>query len=201
MRPDLQPHSDRPDIVVADASPLIHLAQAGALHLLHEFGGAVVLVDLVADEATRDLTKPGAEALQRWIKAGAEPGSNTPVRVETTETGRAVTLARVTDPGFTMRNGGENAMVDWLMEKVRDTSTATIVLYENGRVPRVVAGQAIDADIDVLTTRAFLELAERWHLVPSADAAWKRMVEAALTASPLINVPQQRRPPTDGGGR
>ena len=80
----------RPAVIVADASPLIQLAQAGALHLLHRIGRV------------------------------------RPLRPE----------------------------------RVQDADAGTIVLHEHGRVPRVVAGQGRGADLDVLTTCAFLATAE-----------------------------------------
>lgn len=177
----------RPEIVVPDASPLIHLAQAGALHLLHEVGGAVILVDIVADEVTRDLAKPRAQALARWIEDGRRPGSNAPVRVTETDTGRAIALARATDPTFSMRNGGENAIIGWLVETVQASDAATIVVHENERVPNGIAAQALDADIDVITTRAFLDLAERHGLIASAAEAW----EAVETRNPTTNARTQ----------
>ena len=193
-RPSLIDPIERPDIIVPDASPLIHLAQAEMLPLLHQVGRAVILVDVVADEVTRNAEKPGAEALKDWISAGSRDGSNAPVRIVRTETGRAIELARIAEPGFTMRNGGENAIVEWLVDELDSTDAAAIVLYENGRVPRVVAAQAIDADIDILTTRAFLELAQRRGLIDSADTAWASIEGRGLTASPQITVTSQRRP-------
>ena len=188
-------HVTKPDIIVPDASPLIHLALSGALHLLHEIGGTVILVDVVADEVTRNPAMPGAFEVERWLAQGTRPGSNAPVHVMPTETGRAIALARVTDPSFAMRNGGETAIVEWLVETVQGTDAATIVLYENGRVPSVIAAQGIDSDIDVVTTRAFLDLAERRGLIASAAAMWGRIVAVAPTVNPKIAVFSQRRPP------
>ena len=51
--------------------------------------------------------------------------------------------------------------MEWLAETIVGTNKAVIVLYENGRVPTVVRNQSLDADIDVLTTRAFLQGIER----------------------------------------
>ena len=102
---------ERPDIIIPDAGPLIHLAQADALHLLHDIGGAVIIVDMVRLELTRDFAQPEALRLQAWIEQGLQPGSNQPVRLETTETGEALYLARLVKPDFRMRNGGETAMV------------------------------------------------------------------------------------------
>lgn len=194
MSKDVVDLIQRPDIIVPDASPLIHLAQADSLRLLHEIGGTVILVDVVADEVTRDITKPGAAALLSWIKLGQQPGSNTPIRVEATETGRAIALARVTEPTFAMRNGGESAIIEWLTERVDGTNASTIVLYENGRVARVLSRQDMDADIDVVTTRAFLDLAERRGLIPSAADVWQAVEALAPTANPRIQTSSQRRP-------
>lgn len=55
---------DQRDVIVADIGALVHLAQADALHLLHQIGGRVVVADMVALEATWDLVKPGAPAIQ-----------------------------------------------------------------------------------------------------------------------------------------
>jgi predicted nucleic acid-binding protein len=48
-----------PVIVVPDMSPLIHLAAAGQLDLLNAFG-RVVVMDIVAHEASGDLDRPWA---------------------------------------------------------------------------------------------------------------------------------------------
>ena len=164
------PGIERPDIIIPDAGPLIHLAQADALGLLHEVGGAVVLVDVVRHDLIDDIEKPAARRLQAWIEAGLLPGSNRPVRLELTETGEAYRLARLVKPEFRMKGGGEAAILEWLGRAIDGTDHATIVVYENGRVPRAISSQGMDADIDVLTTRAFLDLAERRGFVASAEA-------------------------------
>ena len=194
------PPVDRPDIVVPDAAPLIHLARAGLLHLLHEVGGAVVVVDMVAHEITRDPSKPGAPVLRDWLAAGAAPGSNRPVRVEETETGRLYAAVLETRPDYRLRNGGETAVVEWLAERIAGTDTAVIVLYENGRVPTIVRNQSLDADIDILTTRAFLEGVERRERAEGGAKSplpgpsyWDRVVAAGPTANPRVQSFSQRR--------
>ena len=192
------PPTERPDIVVPDAGPLTHLARAGLLHLLHEVGGAVVVVDMVAHEITRDPSKPGAAVLRDWLAAGAAPGSNRPVRVEETETGRLYAAVLETRPDDRLRNGGETAIVEWLAERIAGTDRTVIVLYENGRVPTIVRNQSLDADIDVLTTRAFLEGVERRERAEGGDKApgpsyWERVVAAGPTANPRIQSFSQRR--------
>ncbi len=63
---DVETPIERPDVIVPDTGPLIHLAQADALHLLHQIGGRVVVADMVAFEATQDMTKPGAQEIATW---------------------------------------------------------------------------------------------------------------------------------------
>ena len=184
----------RPDVIVADAGPLVHLAQADALPLLHQFGGRVVVVDMVAFEVTQDMSRPGAAELRDWLQRGQLAESNAPVSVEETSTGRLFALARQTDPTIQPRDAGERAIVDWLAEKVAGTSTAAVIVYENGKVPRIIANQDKDADIDVVTTRAFLEIAERRRqVVTSAENCWRRVTAAAPTANPSNTVTMQRR--------
>ena len=186
---------ERPDIVIPDTGPLIHLSQANALHLLHEIGGVIVLVDMVRHELTNDLSKPEGRRLQDWIEQGLAPGSNQPVRLEVTETGEAFRLARLVKPDFRMRDGGETAMVQWLGEKVARSQLQTLVLYENGKVPKVIRREGIEADIDVMTTRAFLALAERRGIIASAQEVWQRILEHAPTTNPDIDVWSHRRTP------
>ena len=185
--------TERPDIVIPDAAPLIHLAQAGLLHLLHEAGAAVVVVDMVALEVACDPSKPGAELLREWMAHGQEPGSNLPVRIEETETGRLYAAVLETRPDYELRNGGETAIMEWLAEKIAGTDKVVIVLYENGRVPAIVRNQSLDADIDVLTTRAFLEGMERRLPSPPGETYWGRVVAHEPTTNPRIQSFSQRR--------
>jgi uncharacterized protein len=56
--------------VVADASPLIGLASAGALDLLRELFGTVVVTRLVKDEITGGPGRPGARELNDAMRDG-----------------------------------------------------------------------------------------------------------------------------------
>ncbi len=191
----ITPQIQRPDILVPDTSPLIHLSQAGALGLLHDIGGTVIIVDMVYFELTRDLEKPEARKLQAWVINGQKQGSNHPVRLEKTETGRIFELARQTDPTVRMKDGGETAIVQWLAERVDATDHQTIIIYENSKVPNLIANRNMDIDIDVLTTRAFLELAERRNLVESAHNLWAKIIDASSQTNPKIEAFVRRRAP------
>lgn len=191
---------DRPDVVVPDTGPLIHLAQADALHLLHAVGSRVVIADMVALEATQDLSKPGAARIREWIDAGTAPGSNTPVLVATTEIGTLFVQARKSDPTIRPRNAGELAILEWLSGYVDHGDHAghgVVIVYENGKIPRFVRETGLDLDTDVLTTRAFLALAERRGALGDAEDCWQRIVAAAPTANPDITIMLNRRPTRD----
>jgi predicted nucleic acid-binding protein len=56
--------------VAADASPLIGLATAGALHLLRDLFGTVTITRLVKDEITGDSKRPGAQELEAAMREG-----------------------------------------------------------------------------------------------------------------------------------
>ena len=109
---------ERPDIIIPHAGPLIHLAQADALPLLHQVGRRVVVADMVSFEVTQDMGKPGAERLRDWLNVDQVAVSNASVSVEETSTGRLFALARQVDPTVRARDEGERAIVDWHAEKM-----------------------------------------------------------------------------------
>jgi len=184
----------RPDVIIPDTGPLIHLAQVDALHLLHGIGQRVIVPDMVVIEATADLDRPGAQAIRNWIRAGQAEGTNQPVILEQTDVGTAYTAAREARPDFRWRGAGELAIVEWLTTNADRTAETAIVLYENGRVPRMVSNAGLDADIDILTTRALLDLAQTRGLIDSAADYWERILTIAPTINPAIVVTSHRKP-------
>ena len=171
-------------VIVADAKSLAYLVLAGQLFLLHAFGGTVLLVDVVTGEAAANLSSEDGAALACWIAAGADKSSH-PVRVDRTEIGQALLLARRAEPGFRAPRASEVAIVEWLVTAIQHTVRPVLVLTENSRVPGIVANQAVDADVSVVTTWALLALAEGQGLLASAEATWRVMLDrAAVTVSP-----------------
>ena len=73
---------------------------------------------MLAHEAVSDPERPWARQVAHWLQQGQSPGSNQPVEVVKTEIGEAYRLARQADPGFTMRDAGERATRDWLVESL-----------------------------------------------------------------------------------
>lgn len=173
----------KPELIIPDTAPLIHLASVKKLDLLHEVG-RVVLVDIVIHEATWDLRKPYAEDIAEWIKAGTDEGSNRPIKIEATEYGELYRAKKVIDPTYKMKGGGELAIIDWLAEKIEGSDEAAMVVYENGKVPRAIQRDIVDAHISVMTTRAFLDYLEYCNVIPSAGQLWQEMSDKI----PNINV-------------
>lgn len=173
----------KPELIVPDTAPLIHLAAVGRLPLLNAVGD-VVLIDMVVHEATNDPAKPFASEIADWISAGTQPGSNLPVRIAITEFGETFRKARLADPKHRAPGAGERAMLDWLSEEVEGSAQSVMVVYENGKVPDIIRRNVSDMDVAVLTTRAFLNYAQAKGLLENADSVWEAMVAAVPTVNP-----------------
>jgi predicted nucleic acid-binding protein len=178
-------------VVVPDMSPLIHLAAAGRLTLLQEFG-RVVVMDIVAHEASDDLTKPWAREVAEWLRKGQDVGSNQPVEVVKTEIGEAYRLARQADPHFTMRDAGERAIRDWLVDSLPEIGGPALVVYEDKRMPALIQRERLEDVVVMATTRAILTFAQERGLIPSAEEAWNDIITRAAGASPSLDVKVMR---------
>ena len=130
-----------PAVVVPDVSPLVHLAAVDALSLLQEFG-RVIVMDMVAFEASADLEKPWASEVAAWLRRDA--GGLPPVAIVATEIGEAYRLARQADPRFRLRNAGESAIRDWLVETLPEIGGAALVVYEDEKVPKFIRRERMD---------------------------------------------------------
>jgi hypothetical protein len=82
----------KPTVILPDTAPLIRLAAGEALHVLTGMG-RVIVVDVVAMEATYHLDKPYAREIAAWLEAGRALGSNHPVDIAETELGPLYRLA------------------------------------------------------------------------------------------------------------
>jgi hypothetical protein len=67
---------------------------------------------------------------------------------------------------------------------VTDTGGPALVVYENGRVPNMLARAGIAETVAVATTRNLLEMAEQAGIIPDAAALWDRITAAVPTANP-----------------
>lgn len=180
-----------PVVVIPDMSPLIHLAAAGKLSLLQEFG-RVVVMDIVAYEASDDVTKPWALEVAAWLAKGQETGSNQPVEIVKTEIGEAYRLARQADPNFKLQDAGERAIRDWLVDTLPEVGGPALVIYEDKKMPKLIQREHFDEVVVVATTRAVLAFAEERGLITSAEDIWNDIVKRAEGASPSREVQVMR---------
>jgi hypothetical protein len=111
------------------------------------------------------------------------PGSNTPVAIVESELGPVYRLAL--EQGVrTPRNAAEIGITDWLADRLPDIGGPALVVYENGRVPNMLARAGIAETVAVATTRNLLEMAEQAGSIPDAAALWDRITAAVPTANP-----------------
>jgi predicted nucleic acid-binding protein len=176
-----------PAIVVPDMSPLIHLAAGGQLPLLHEFG-RVIVMDIVAYEASADLARPWASDVAAWLAKGQGSGSNRPVEVVKTEIGEAYRLARQTDPSFKLQDAGERAIRDWLVDALPEVGGPALVVYEDKKMPKLIQREQLTDIVVIATTRAVLAFAQDTGLIASAEDVWNNIIKLAPGANPSLNV-------------
>lgn len=171
------------DLVTADTGPLIHLASIGELGLLEHFG-AVHIPDLVVLEAVYP-GKPFAEEIRAWLVAGAESGR---VKIAETSIGKVLQDARVHNPKSKLRDGGEMAILEWLLKEVDGNDKSALVIYENGSVPKMIQNHSADLSAAVVTTRTFFSICEKEGITKSADKLWEKLMISAPNTNPARNI-------------
>lgn len=172
----------RPTVILPDTTPLILLAAGNALAVLTDMG-PVVVVDIVALEATHYQDKPYAKEIAAWLEAGQATGSNRPVAIVESELGPLYRLALA--QGLKKpRHSGEIAIAQWLEDELASIGGPALVVYEDGAVPLMLARQGLAAEVAATTTRNLLTLAQELGYVADAEAIWSQIVEAVPTANP-----------------
>jgi hypothetical protein len=66
------------------------------------------------------------------------------------------------------------------------TQGPALVVYENGRVPRMIRREGLSNVVVVATTRAILTFAEQQGLIRSAEATWQAISTRAPGANPEL---------------
>jgi hypothetical protein len=167
----------RPTVVLADSSPLIHLAAIDRLDLLAAMG-RVVVVDVVRLETCFDLTKPYAPEISAWLKANA-------ATIDLVDTDLGPLYEHALKYGLKPpRNSGERAIVDWLAENIVHAGGPALVIYENGKVPNMLRREGLPEDVVVMTSHYFLRLAQHRGLVTDADQLWAEIENIDHRANP-----------------
>lgn len=161
--------AEKPAVVLLpDAGPLITLAYADALDLLHKPGWQVKLVDMVLHEVTRHAT-PTSEKIQRWVEERSIP-------VLATQTLQRHLAAQPTGAALPRKaNLGELA----IQETMTDLATATphttgVFLFEDHKIAR--ASFMLPDNCRKVSTRAWLQFLEGKGWIDSAAAVERAAV-------------------------
>jgi hypothetical protein len=174
----------RISILVADSGPLITLAAAGELDLLTKTGARLIIPDMILIEATRDMLKPGAYAIQDWA-ANAFDITFVPTRIALDYSNRLAA-----DPKFRGNNYGEYAAREVLNKQLaRDPLLKASLIYEDGRVASASFRATVHTSVDFMTTHDFLVAMELEGVIPSASDVFDR----AQAAMPARNVNRLRK--------
>jgi predicted nucleic acid-binding protein len=129
-------------LVAADASPLIGLAMAGALHLLRELYGTVNITRLVKDEITGHSERPGARELDGAMRAGWVRVAPTPPetwRFEGVDAGEASTIA------LAAQHEGALVLMDDALGRARAIANGLEVLDVAGLLLAAKRARLVDA--------------------------------------------------------
>jgi hypothetical protein len=157
------------------------------LPLLQEFG-RVVVTDVIAFEASAEVEKPWARQVAQWLAERNASEGRQPVAVIKTEIGEAYRLARQADPDFRLRNAGENAIRDWLVEMLPEIGGPALVVYEDSKVPKLLRRERLHEVVVAATTRALLVFAEERGLIRSAEDTWSEIIDRAPSGNPRAEV-------------
>ena len=114
------------------------------------------------------------------------------------KTGNLYRMAKIVNPDYKVKNAGETAIMMWLTEEVEKTDREIMVIYENGKVPELIRRNATDIPYSVLTTRSFLDFAQKQGLIGNADDVWSLVKEHAPTVSETRNIMTNKIDPSIG---
>jgi uncharacterized protein len=133
--------------VAADASPLIGLATAGALHLLRELFGTVHITRLVKDEVAGNGARPGAREIdaamrEGWLRVALAPPETW--QLEGLDSGEASTIA------LAAKHAGSLVLMDDALGREQAVAHGLEVLDVAGLLLAAKRAQHIDAVRPVL---------------------------------------------------
>lgn len=160
-------------VIVSDASPLISLAAANALHTLTLPGLRVIVPDMVYDEVTRDITKLGAAEFVKWYRAN--PGA---IELAVTDVFIDFQAVQIVRPTARLRNRGEEAAIEILRDRAEaDQDFAGLLLFDDSDLIGRQIVRGTPGRVKLLTTRNFLIALETAGRLQSADEIVKRAVD------------------------
>ncbi|MGU3494500.1 hypothetical protein ACLBXM_10700 [Xanthobacteraceae bacterium A53D] len=175
-------------VIIPDSGPFNSLWVAGRLDLLLALQMPIVVVDVVYDELTSDLTYPKDREVKAFID-----GNRPPFRTAETDIGaqEREKRRRGLKP---KKNAGELAIVDFMssddgLRAYIDAGDPVAILFEDASV-RVINKPP---NLHLLSTVGMLRGLERVGIIPSADEIIHHMTHPQLEG----RLPGQRRIFTD----
>jgi hypothetical protein len=162
--------------LLPDAGPLITLAYADALDVLRKPGWAVMLVDMVLHEVTRNQT-PTSGKITSWVAATQTAILPTKTFAHFQQASTGVAAAR-------KNNLGELAIQETMSDFALMTPPKRgVFLFEDHKIAR--ATFMLPDTCQKVSTRAFLIFLEQKGLIRSAAEIERRAVQAGRAFSVL----------------
>lgn len=171
------------ELIIPDAGPLISLAHADQLDLVHIFGRRVAIADVVMAECLKKPSSPDHEVLKQWFERNANS-----VQTITTPFAQVFNEALQREIDGLERNatrGLGDATVTWILQnldRVAETGVIPLVLTEDRTfsLDLTSGGKA-----HVLSTRAWLAGLEEAGAIESAANLLRAMGQHGRSVSNL----------------
>ena len=156
---------------IADALSRCHAYEALDLLLLPNL--PVIVPDMVRQEVTQDLTKPGAYLVADWLRAN----SSQLVSVAPTEVFEEFMLLRSLNPATKTRNRGEQAAAEVLSRGLTGNDFGAVLLFEDSAVRKANFLVRLPDNVVVTSTSEYLFGLQSRGLVANAQAILDRAVD------------------------
>lgn len=163
-------------VLLPDAGPLITLAHADALDLLHKPGWPVRMVDMVLHEVTRNAT-PTSEKIRRWVAERS-------ISILHTRTFQRYQAAQSSGDAPRKANLGELAIQETMTDLAFAVPPTTgVFLFEDHKIAR--ASFLLPANCRKISTRAWLLFLEDRGWIDSAAEIERSAIASGRSFSRL----------------
>jgi hypothetical protein len=187
----------QPIILVPDNSPITALSSIQCLDWLLVPGVPVKITDQVADEATRNPSLPWAAETCEWLVRNV---ANKRVEIAYTDTGFNYRqqfdawVAGGMDPASTprTRNLGEASLLELMqtLEQEAQGDKKAVVLVDERRARKALS--TLDANIDIVSTRAFFEALAAEYGLNDTSGHWRLVLNVVQDMDTLDEIVKVR---------
>lgn len=178
-------HDSKIKIFVLDTSPLITLAAADSLDYLLFVQADIIIPDAVLHEATRDISRLGAQQIIEWAKI-----NHNRIEIAPTQAYAIYDMAREVSPNLKQPNLGEAAAVEVVEEpgRLNEGEIAILLCEETNVLHRVIVQDR--RKIVEISTLDYLRLLEENRKIQSADYVFQRAEELGRQPSRKEKFPE-----------